>query len=994
METHPTSFSANFTPSEGRFAQWVMYIIWGGAFLCLGIALAHPQLFSQSTPVLRFLLFVAMAIVAESRPARLISGRIALTHAVGILAFLSLNEQFFGANLIALTIGTGLGAVIYELQRTELLPSRVLALRVTEEVLSAVSGFILSGVVFITLGGSVPRGAVQPTDSTAGVLIIAYAGLYCGLTGVLFAVRHMARGQTVDRADRLRMLAMIILPAMISVLGGEVARSTGPFGMVMLYIGFFFILVLLSDLSNAEARLIKDLSIEQAMSTENQRLYETQSERVEQLALLNRVVGSLGGTLVIDTLVEHLISSVSILSNATGFAIYVQSGDHLELTRSVGLTEDFRFRSPQPINIPNARLANAAQPLLIDNLATDTRTATLRAVKLSPMFDGLVELPMVAGGELVGILSLFYTREMLPNPNQLDMLGTFATQAAQALTNARQYLDAIDAYQRRGERLLTLTWLSRTLSSSVDIQSMCEQVVDVVLLATGAEIGLVLLLEEYTNLSSLSVGAQRGLAMGRVEISSILREIAPHLSPDHGSVIVYRENAGTNSPPFLSHNSQTLLISPMVQGGLLFGAIWLETSSSTAFNAEDVRFIEQVSHQSLIVLENARLFQRIESDRDRLAILLDTMEEGLMMVDREGRIVIANPQVNMLGINPDRLISTGYFDQLHQGRLDLASRMGFTTIEAAEKFITDLTVAGVELPPIQYNLQTPSGIKHIERRIVPIQNEEKEALGAMLVFYDRTEQHELERSREELTHMIIHDLRSPLTAVTTSLKLIHTTVPHDNRYWPVIESTTEVSRRAIRKILNRVNSMLDIAKIRSGKLSLSRERANLSQLVNTVMRELEPIAIDLRVRMEFDAPTDEIFLNVDTDKTERLLMNLIDNALKYSPDEGVVLIKSYSEGESGTREGFVRIDVIDEGPGIPSEYKQKLFESFVQVEGEKPRRSGVGLGLTFCKLVVDAHDGQLWIEDNPGGGSVFALTLPVAALVTELDENPYDESAE
>lgn len=992
METHPTSSLHNIASYRGRLPRLMIYFIWGAALICLGAALTQYQTISTTIPPTRFILFVIMAIVAHARPSRLFSGPIALTHAVGILAFVSSSETSFLPNLVALTLGSLIGAGIYETSNQPRLSRASLVTNISEGTFSSASAFILAGVIFIFLGGQIPIAAVQPEDSTAGVLIIAYAGLYCGLSALLFAVKQMSLSQPLDRSDRLRMPVMIILPAMLSVLGGEVARATGPFGLTMLYIGTFFVLFLLYDLSNAEAKLRRDLSIEQAMSGENQRLYEEQSERVEQLALLNRVVGSLGGTLVNDTLIDHLISSVSILSDATGFAIYVQWPDRLELTRAIGLGENFALKAPPPINIPNGRFANASHPLIIEDIGTDSRAIALRAAKLDTSFKSLIELPMVAGGELVGILSLLYADGVLPNANQIDMLGTFATQAAQALANTRQYLDAINAYQRRGERLLTLTWLSRTLSSSVDIQSMCEQVIDVVLLATGAEIGAVLLLEEHTDLSSLTVGAQRGLMPGIIETSGVLREIAPILSPERGSMVIYRENAGEDSPPFMSQHSQTLLISPMIQGGLLFGVIWVETSSSTAFNAEDVRFIEQVSHQSLIVLENARLFQRIESDRDRLATLLDTMEEGLMMIDRQGRIVIANPQISMLGLNPARLESTGYFDQLGNARLDLAVRTGFESSEEAAQFIKDVTAVKSELPSAEYNIQTANGIRHIERRIVPIKNEEEEALGAMLVFYDRTAQYELERSREELTHMIIHDLRSPLTAVTTSLKLIHATVPHDSKFWPVIESTTEVSNRAIRKILHRVNSMLDIAKIRSGKLSLMCERANLATLVKTVLHEQAPIALDLRVRLEFETPDMECFLNVDTDKTERLLMNLIDNALKYSPTEGKVSVKAYPEGEAGASQGFVRIDVIDEGQGIPSEYKEKLFESFVQVGGSKPRRSGVGLGLTFCKLVVDAHGGRLWIEDNPGGGSIFALTLPVAAPLTDEDTPSYESA--
>jgi len=121
-------------------------------------------------------------------------------------------------------------------------------------------------------------------------------------------------------------------------------------------------------------------------------------------------------------------------------------------------------------------------------------------------------------------------------------------------------------------------------------------------------------------------------------------------------------------------------------------------------------------------------------------------------------------------------------------------------------------------------------------------------------------------------------------------------------------------------------------------------------------------------------------LNIDSDKVERVIQNLVDNALKFCPSNGSVTIRA-----SAPEARFVRVEVVDTGPGVPDEYKAKLFERFVQVQGRRGARRGIGLGLTFCRMVVDAHGGRIWIEDNPGGGSIFAFTLPVADM-KRLDE--------
>jgi two-component system, OmpR family, sensor histidine kinase KdpD len=111
---------------------------------------------------------------------------------------------------------------------------------------------------------------------------------------------------------------------------------------------------------------------------------------------------------------------------------------------------------------------------------------------------------------------------------------------------------------------------------------------------------------------------------------------------------------------------------------------------------------------------------------------------------------------------------------------------------------------------------------------------------------------------------------------------------------------------------------------------------------------------------------------VDGDKIERLLLNLVDNALKYTNRETQVIIRAHMPDA----EGRVRVEVADHGPGVPEDYKQRLFDRYVQIKGRRSARGGVGLGLTFCRLVVEAHGGSIWIEDNQPNGSIFAFTLP------------------
>ncbi|MBI1258816.1 MAG: histidine kinase, partial [Chloroflexi bacterium] len=251
-------------------------------------------------------------------------------------------------------------------------------------------------------------------------------------------------------------------------------------------------------------------------------------------------------------------------------------------------------------------------------------------------------------------------------------------------------------------------------------------------------------------------------------------------------------------------------------------------------------------------------------------------------------------------------------------------------------------------------------------------------LGVLLVFYDETEERKLARTREEVSQMLIHDLRSPLTAVTTSLKLLTDLTPKDSSLRPIVETTTDGGRRAIQKLLGRVDSLLDVSKMENGFLALDAKPSELATLVDNVCVELSPLAQELGVIIKPEISAELPLLEIDADKVERMLLNLVDNALKFSPADSTVLVRAHEPGAEGAAPGFVRIDVLDSGPGVPDEYKLMLFDRYVQVRGRKGARRGTGLGLTFCRLVAETHGGQIWIDDNPMGGSIFSFTLPVA----------------
>jgi len=406
--------------------------------------------------------------------------------------------------------------------------------------------------------------------------------------------------------------------------------------------------------------------------------------------------------------------------------------------------------------------------------------------------------------------------------------------------------------------------------------------------------------------------------------------------------------------------------------------------------------IAQLSRHYESAIENARiqansdaLYQRTI---EQLLAVLDAIEEGLILINQEGTIALANPRMMMLDVSPLGLISNSVISLLEKENSQIHKPLGFTNQWELRALIARLKTPTQweDYPQHTYSLMVNGEMRHFSRQISPVRDELGRVIGILLAFYDRTQEQELHHAREQLTRMIVHDLRSPLTAVMTSFKIVNELLPADTPRKAKIDDILDTSKRAMHKLLGRVDTLLDIAKLEDGKFGIHPEPIKLDTIISNVQKELAPMAQEANIALITELAPDLPIASIDSDKIERLLLNLVDNALKYSPENSTVRIKAYMNTPqevkiNGKVTPLLRLEVSDEGAGIPKEARATLFESFTQVEGRKAVRRGVGLGLAFCKLVAVAHGGDIWIEDNTPQGSRFIVTLPTAQITVSDD---------
>jgi signal transduction histidine kinase len=221
--------------------------------------------------------------------------------------------------------------------------------------------------------------------------------------------------------------------------------------------------------------------------------------------------------------------------------------------------------------------------------------------------------------------------------------------------------------------------------------------------------------------------------------------------------------------------------------------------------------------------------------------------------------------------------------------------------------------------------------------------------------------------------MLVHDLRSPLTVLNGSLEMMETVLASGED--DTIESLLQMAQRGTDRLLHMVNELLDISKLESGQLILRPENVRAESLLKDVAARLAPLAESSNITLEISVAPDLPQLYVDIEFIGRVLHNLLDNAIKFTPDDG--LIRLWARLDPDRDPTAILIGVKDTGPGIPPEELPKLFEKFQQVRSVIGRRAGTGLGLPFCKLAVEAHDGQIWVESEVGKGSTFTMRLPI-----------------
>ena len=458
-------------------------------------------------------------------------------------------------------------------------------------------------------------------------------------------------------------------------------------------------------------------------------------------------------------------------------------------------------------------------------------------------------------------------------------------------------------------------------------------------------------------------------AVGGAAAPTLVGERLPMTSRPAGDVVqsrmpVFFADAGENprllgDDPVLSAGHVAYIGVPLlgVQEGLQ-GVLAVYSQRPRAWREEEVEALAALAGNASAALSNAALYQRVAIERERSYAILSNIADGIVAVDREGAVVLWNEAAEAI---------TG---------VPAAAALGRTPLEVLQRELAsdDEGWAGERLLAIQRGgeeatLSLTEAVMHDPVGAVS---------GRIFAFRDVSSERIVEQMKSDFVSTVSHQLRAPLTSI---YGFAETLLRRDVLFG---EAERETFLRYIaseaQRLTSIVDTLLSIARLEAGDLHVELVPTDLREVVSEVVTNAQEAPHVNEHRFVLHLPDEPLAASADREKLGQILANLVDNAVKFSPNGGTVTIEAHR------RAGRVEVRVVDEGQGIPEDERERIFSKFHRADSSPRGPSGAGLGLFIARGLVRAMGGRIWVDSAEGGGSSFAFELPLAEAVQASDE--------
>jgi NtrC-family two-component system sensor histidine kinase KinB len=694
------------------------------------------------------------------------------------------------------------------------------------------------------------------------------------------------------------------------------------------------------------------IAAQAGIAIENAQLFAAERRGREISNTLREVARTVNATLDLDRVLPLILEQLARVIAFDSASILLRQGDRLRVAAALGfenmpavmaLTFDISGLSGQVVTDRRTLVLDDVQESSEWQVTDEPETASIRA---------WIGAPLVAKDQVMGQLSVDSRRVGAYNAADGQLVSAFAEQAAVAVLNAGLYADS----ERRSYGLRALAATAQAINGAYDLDEVLRLVTQHAAQALGMEASSLALIQNGRLVFKQAVGpvgdnlVGLSMALGTGIAGWVAQHNEPIIVPDVSADTRFYKGVDESSG-FVTRATATV---PVRIENRAIGVIQVLNPARGSFDPDTLDLLDSLASLAGTAIVQAQRVAELKAAENRFAALFEDSLDPIIVTDLEGTITDANRRAaEFYGYSRSELVSMR-ITHLHRVRTDSLASGRYTPLltGAAISYQTRITTrAGQEVPvEVHAKLIDRGGAKFIH-----------------WIQHDLSDRVALEELRNDLMSMIVHDLRSPLGNIMSALDILRSTLPGDDE---MLNSLLSIVGRATARLSRLVNSLLDLRRLETGDVMLNRVPISPVDLLKEALEQVQPMAEAKHLEIRTVAPPAMPEVPLDVDMIRRVFINLLDNAVKYTPQSGAITITLKTARERLT------VNVRDSGPGIPEGEQERIFNKFTRVQRDAAPQ-GLGLGLAFCKLAIEAHGGRIWAETTLDRGANFTFIVPI-----------------
>jgi len=709
--------------------------------------------------------------------------------------------------------------------------------------------------------------------------------------------------------------------------------------------------------TEADADLLRAIADQAGIAVENARLFRAEQDRKNFALTLQEIARIINSALDPGLVFDQVLRQLARVVDYDSASIFVLEDESLRLVSSIGLEEGDSLIGVRLMKDPDVlawKVMASDVPILKSDVQEEPGWVESDSMPGAKLARGWIGAPLVLREKAVGLLSLDSREVDAFDKRDLEVVTGFADHAATAIANAQLFADS----QRQLEATRALAETARAVTATLQLEEVLQRILSETTRSLDCEGASLALIDEETGelefRNALGVAADKIIGLKLQKGEGIAGWVAEHDEPLVVPDVKADERFYSGADEEAGFETRTIAAVPISVQRHIIGVLEAVNPRSHEFSPLYLELLRSIAGLAGTAITHAQLFSETQTARLRYAGLFEDSIDPILISDLNGRVTDANHRAEtFLGYSSAALLGRSVLG-LHkpnEQRLpeDLSQlELGQTISYESEAELKDTNPVPIEIYVKRIDIERKPYLQWIMR--------------------DISERLALDELRADLTSMIFHDLRSPLGNVLSSLEVLKSSMKDDDE---ALQTVLAIALRSGRRLSRLIEQLLDLEQLEAGQAVLHKSSGSLGTLVVEAVEEVHPVAEGKGHVLNFDLGSDNIpLVEMDAEMIRRVLINLLENAIKYSRAEGkisVTLDKLDNE---------LRVGIRDNGPGVPSEDQTRIFEKFARVQ-RKGRPKGLGLGLAFCRLAVEAHEGRIWVESQPGQGSTFYFTLPI-----------------